>query len=117
MPSIMPSKSFQNVAEHDGVAAGLRTYARNAGFLFFADGEIPMNTAMAVRHLAHYTVGSWREIRRDRSADSTVAYSVGELTDAWSGTTRTYVQLWQYDPRVANWGLRILLINPLDVSR
>jgi hypothetical protein len=27
------------------------------------------------------------------------------------------VQIWQYAPKVANWGLRVLLINPLPAPK
>jgi hypothetical protein len=38
---------------------------------------------------------------------------VGEVTDRNKRSTHAYVQIWQYDPKVANWGLRVLLVNPL----
>jgi hypothetical protein len=50
---------------------------------------------------------------RGRSADSTLLYSVGEVTDRNKRSTHAYVQIWQYDPKVAIWGLRVLLVNPL----
>jgi len=46
------------------------------------------------------------------------AYSVGELGRvANQRSSYAYVQIWQYDPKVANWGLRILLISPLPMSK
>jgi hypothetical protein len=38
---------------------------------------------------------------------------VGVLTGRNEHSTHAYVQIWQYDPKVANWGLRVLLVNPL----
>lgn len=105
---------FQGTARQDGLAAGLRTYARTADFRFFTDSEAPMGLAAANRYLTGYTVlGAWKEDARGRSGDSTLAYSVGELIDAKQPSSHAYVQIWQYDSKRANWGLRILLINPL----
>ena len=50
------------------------------------------------------------------SADQTHAddvVAVGELLDENKRSSHAYAQIWQYNPKVANWGLRILLINPL----
>jgi ketosteroid isomerase-like protein len=108
---------FQDTGRRDGFAAGLRTYARTADFRLYTDGEFPMGVAEANRFLiGHAMAGAWKEDARGRSADSTVAYSVGELADAHEHRTHAYVQIWQYDPRVASWGLRVLLINPLATS-
>ena len=49
-----------------------------------------------------------------RSADSTLAYCGGVFTDANRRSGHAYAQIWQYEPRVANWGLRVLLINSLS---
>jgi ketosteroid isomerase-like protein len=108
------SKAFRDTAREDGFPAGLRTYARTVDFRFYTDGEIPMGVAAANRYLtAHAVAGDWKEDARGRSADSTLAYSVGELHDARERSSHAYVQIWQYDPRVASWGLRVLLLNPL----
>jgi len=37
---------------------------------------------------------------------------VGEF-GATNKTAYAYVQVWQYDSKIANWGLRILLLSPL----
>jgi hypothetical protein len=105
---------FQDTSRQDGFAAGLRTFARTADFRFYTDGESPMGVSPANRYLiGHAVVGAWKEDARGRSADSTLAYCVGELVDAQQRSSHAYVQIWQYDPRVASWGLRVLLINPL----
>jgi hypothetical protein len=103
---------FQVAAEQDGLAAALRTFARTADFQYYTDGETPMALGAANRYLtAHPVDGSWRESVAGRSADASIAYSVGMLLASGREASHTYVQVWQYDPRVANWGLRILLIN------
>jgi hypothetical protein len=107
---------FRDTSRQDGFAPGLRTYARTADFRFYTDGSAPMGLAAANRYLTGHAVpGGWKEGARGRSADSTLAYSVGELSDANRGR-HAYTEIWQYDPRVANWGLRILLINSLAPS-
>jgi hypothetical protein len=109
---------FEDTARQDGFAAGLRTYARTADFRLYTDGEVPMGVAEANRYLIVHTMsGAWKEDARGRSADSTVAYSVGELLDAKQRISHAYVQIWQYDPRVANWGLRVLLVSPVATSK
>jgi ketosteroid isomerase-like protein len=108
---------FQATCREDGFAAAIRTYARTADFRLFTDGEIPMGVADANQYLTGHGIsdGAWKREAGSRSADSTLAYSVGELLDANVHSSHAYAQIWQYEPRVANWGLRILLINPLAV--
>jgi ketosteroid isomerase-like protein len=109
---------FEDTSRQDGFAAGLRTYARTLDFRLYTDGEAPMGVSAANRYLtAHTVVGTYQEDARGRSADSTLAYSVGELRDAQQRSRHAYAQIWQFDPRVANWGLRVLLINPLETSK
>jgi hypothetical protein len=36
---------------------------------------------------------------------------MGELTGRKQQSTHSYVEIWQYDSKVANWGLRVLLVN------
>jgi hypothetical protein len=105
---------FQLAAQQDGVAAALRTFARTADFHYYTEGEAPMALGAANRYLtAHAVSGSWRESVAGRSADASIAYSVGIVLASGREDSHAYVQVWQYDPRVANWGLRILLINPV----
>jgi len=62
----------------------------------------------------HAIKGVWGEVARDRSTDSTLLYGVGLLTDGDKhNTSHAYVQIWQYDAKVANWGLRVLLVKKL----
>jgi hypothetical protein len=104
---------FQRTTAAEGIAPGLRTYARTTEFRFYTDGSVPMGLAAANQQLTEHPIhGDWQDAARGRSTDSTLAYSVGVL----NGSRRqsyAYVQIWQYAPRVANWGLRILLLNPL----
>ncbi len=107
-------KDFQDTAQQDGFAAALRTYGRNGNFVFFMDGQAPIGIRAANQYFrAHPIAGAWKEDVRGSSADSTLVYSVGELTDASKRSTYAYVQIWQFDPKVANLGLRVLLVNPL----
>jgi ketosteroid isomerase-like protein len=104
---------FQGTAAGDGLPAGLRTYARTMDFRFLAQGEAPFGLTAAVAYLIDHTIhGAWTERARGRAADSSLAYSVGEFGEA-NKAVYAYVQIWQYDPKVANWGLRILLLSPL----
>lgn len=104
---------FQGTAAGDGLPAGLRTYARTMDFRLLAEGEAPLGLAAATTYLSDHSIhGAWTERARGRSADSTLAYSVGEFGEA-NKAVYAYVQIWQYDPKIANWGLRILLLSPL----
>ena len=106
---------FRDTAERDGLAAALRTYGRNNDFLFLTNAQFPIGgVGPASAYLdAHAIDGTWVEKSRGRSNDATLAYSVGVLTGGKAQTTHAYVQIWQYDSKVANWGLRVLLVNPL----
>jgi hypothetical protein len=104
---------FQRTAQQDGLAAGLRTYARDGDFRFYIQGASPMNAGAASDLLKQASaLGSWSENARGRSSDGSLAYSVGQYTDAKKGGRHSYLQIWQYDPKVANWGLRLLLQSP-----
>ena len=105
---------FQGAAQEDGLAAGLRTYARTRDFLFYTDQQAPMGLADANVYFTHHPrLGICREDSRVLSADGSLAYCTGKYADLKQGSTHTYAQIWQYEPRVANWGLRALLINGL----
>lgn len=105
---------FQRTMQQDGFAAALRTYGRDSGFLFLTDEQSPVGIGEATNYLeSHMMTGAWKEVARGQSADSSIAYSVGQLADGSKLGTHAYAQIWQYDPKVANWGLRILLINLL----
>jgi hypothetical protein len=105
---------FQSTAGQDGMAAGLRTFARTRDFRFYTDTRAPMGLADANQFFTdHPILGACEEESRMRSADSTLAYCGGVLTDVKRRSAHSYAQIWQYEPRVANWGLRVLLINSL----
>ena len=109
-------RDFQSTMQRDGFASALRNYARRTDFRLYTDGQIPIDGVAAASSFlnAHAITGSWTEAARGRSADSTLMYCVGELTDSGHQNTHAYVQIWQYDPKAANWRLRVLLINPLQ---
>jgi ketosteroid isomerase-like protein len=105
---------FQAAASQAGFAGALRTYGRNGDFLFYTDQHFPMGIAAATVYLAaHEVTGTWKQAARGRAADSTLLYTVGEIVNTQGQNTHVYEQIWQYDPKVSNWGLRILMINPL----
>jgi len=106
---------FESTVQRDGFASALRAYGRRADFRFYTDGQTPIDgvTAASSYFNAHAIAGAWKEAARGRSADSTLVYSVGELTDSSDQSTHAYAQIWQYDPKATNWGLRVLLVNPL----
>jgi hypothetical protein len=106
---------FRETAERDGLASALRTYGRNHDFLFLTSAHFPISgVGAASAYLdTHAIAGAWIEKARGRSNDSTLAYAVGVLTGRKQQSTHAYVQIWQYDSRVVNWGLRVLLVNPL----
>jgi hypothetical protein len=110
-------QDFQNTARQDGIAPALRTYARTADFRLYIDGEAPMELSAANRYLFDRTFpGTWMEEVHSRSADASLAYSVGVIGGKNRPGSHAYVQVWQYAPKVANWGLRLLLINSLATS-
>ena len=103
---------FQDAGREVGLAAGLRTYARTWDFRFYTDHEVPMALADANLYFTdHPQLGICREDARVRSADGSLAYCAGRFTELKQGSSHAYAQIWQYEPRVANWGLRALLIN------
>jgi hypothetical protein len=107
---------FERTAQQDGLAAGLRTYARDGDFRFYVEGEAPQGAGPANQFLAGRAVGSWSEDAQGRSVDATLAYSAGRFANARSGQN-AYLQIWQYDPKMANWGLRIFLITPIEAAK
>ena len=109
------ASDFQDTTRRDGIGAALRTYGRDVDFVFFTDEQSPIGGAGAAsEYLNDYPLkGAWKEVARGRSTDASLMYCVGELTDSSKRSTHAYVQIWQYDPKVANWGLRVLLVNPL----
>lgn len=110
-------QDYQNTAPQDGIAPALRTYARTADFRLYIDGEAPMELAAANRYFMDRAVpGPWMESVRKSSADGSLAYSVGVLGGTNRPASHADVQIWQYAPKVANWGLRVLLINSLATS-
>jgi ketosteroid isomerase-like protein len=109
---------FQATAQEDGFAAALRTYGSNNEFVFLTNAQFPTGIRTAAAYLdTHGIFGLWKEDSRGQSADSTLMYSVGEITDDKRRAAHAYIEIWQYDEKVANWGLRILLINSLAQSK
>jgi hypothetical protein len=105
--------AFQHTAQEDGLGAGVRTYALDGAFRFYIEGRPPVNAGAASELLQKApAVVAWSETVRGHSADGSLAYSVGEFTDANKGGRHSYMQIWQYDAKVANWGLRLLLQSP-----
>ncbi|HEX4509054.1 MAG TPA: hypothetical protein VH328_03215 [Burkholderiaceae bacterium] len=106
VPAADAATAFQSVAAREGLGAGLRTYARNEGFRLLLEGQPPMDLARAERQLRTRVVKTaWRAVAHGASLDATLRYEVGALAHG------AYAQIWQYDPRTANWGLRVLLLT------
>jgi hypothetical protein len=83
-----------------------------------SDEQSPVGIGEATTYLeTHAMTGAWKEAIRGQSVDSSIAYSVGRLMDGTDLGTHAYAQIWQFDPKVANWGLRVLLINPLPQAK
>ncbi len=108
---------FRSVAKVDGLKAALRTYSLNSGVRFYMDGQAPMDGALPIlRYLSSHTIaGSWKEYVQRGSIDSTLTYAVGEIVDEQGVSSHAYLQVWIYDSKVANWGLRLLLLAVLPV--
>jgi hypothetical protein len=102
---------FERVALENGLAAGLRTFARTGDFQLFGAEASPMALAAADRYLDRQdVVGVWTDTARGGSADSSLLYAAGEVLLS-KGRSYQYAQVWQYDPRTANWGVRLLMIR------
>jgi hypothetical protein len=103
---------FQVVARDNGLAGGLRTFARNVDFrLYFIDPPA-LDLNEADKYLQRRSwAGTWLETARGSTPDSTLLIAVGSVTLA-RGQPSRYAQVWQFDPKVANWGLRMLLLTP-----
>ncbi len=104
---------FEQTAQHDGFAAALRTYALDAGFRLYVDGWPPFEGAgVASAFLeSHPLAGAFVPSKRVKSRDGSLVFAVGALVGPAHQPARTYVEIWQYDARVANWGLRLLLVG------
>lgn len=107
--------AFERVAEQDGVAPALHVYALDfdRGFHLSID-EVPLAEGVggASRYLtARPLPGHWRDSVRERSVDGTLIYAAGSLEHPLGVLVRRYLQIWQYDPKVANFGLRVLWMS------
>jgi hypothetical protein len=105
-------EAFQAAVRDEGLAPGLRTYARNDGFRLLLQGAVPMDLSGVDRHLktgSHR--GSWQEARRIASRDAVLLFTRGTFMPAGDTQGAAYAGLWQYDPKVCNWGLRTLFIG------
>ena len=103
---------FHDVAHDNGLAGGLRTFARNGDFRLYVQDIKPMPLAQANTYLNRQPLlGTWRDSARGRSADSTSLFAVGEVS-LHNGANYRYAEVWQFDPKVANWGVRLLLLMP-----
>jgi hypothetical protein len=104
---------FRDVARDNGLGGGLRTFARNGNFRLYIDGMNAMELDAANRFLDKTPfAGTWRETARGGSPDATLLFAVGELALP-KGRLYQYAQVWQFDPRTANWGMRLMLLRPM----
>jgi hypothetical protein len=104
---------FQDVARDNGLGGGLRTFARNGDFRLYLEGMSAMGLDAANASLDRQPLaGTWRESSRGKSPDSTLLFAIGEISLTRGGHYQ-YAQVWQFDPKVANWGMRMLLLRKL----
>lgn len=105
-------KEFTATVTEEGLAAGLRTYGRNNDFMLYLDGEAPFPGVDAANsHLvAHPVTANPTQSAARRSGDSSMAFSWGRFVTERTSASG-YLQVWQYDPKVANWGLRLLIVT------
>jgi hypothetical protein len=104
---------FERTAARDGLASGLRTYARTRDFELYVEGRAPLRLDAADQYLAHRAArGQWQEMHRVSATDATLRYTAGRISRGAHRKAYAYLELWQYDPVVSNWGLRILLLAP-----
>ena len=104
---------FEQVARDNGLAAGIRTFARTGDFQLYGAEAGPMALGASNRYLErHDLVGTWTDTARGRSADSSLLFVAGEVLLP-KGRRVQYAEIWQYDPKIANWGVRVLMISPV----
>jgi hypothetical protein len=103
---------FQVVARDNGLAGGLRTFARNGDFRLYVEDPPTLDLSAADKYLKRRAwAGAWQETARGSSPDSVLLFAVGCVTFS-KGHPSRYAQVWQFDPKVANWGIRMLLLTP-----
>jgi hypothetical protein len=104
---------FQDVARDNGLGGGLRTFARNGDFRLYVEGMSAMGLGATNAYLDKQPLaGTWRESSRGKSPDSTLLFAVGEVSLTKGGRYQ-YAQVWQFDQKVANWGMRMLVLRPM----
>jgi hypothetical protein len=104
---------FEDAARDNGLTGGLRTFARNGDFRLYLQGMGEMALGRANRYLDHHDMeGAWLDSARGSSADSSVLFAIGEVSLS-RGRRYQYVEVWQFDPKVANWGVKMLLLRPV----
>ena len=70
------------------------------------DGEPPHDLAQGEPRVRKRILrGVWHVAAHGDSSDGSLSYWVGDIGG------QAYVQIWQYDARVGNWGLRVLLLG------
>jgi hypothetical protein len=104
---------FEDAARDNGLSGGLRTFARNGDFRLYLEGVKAMSLEPANRYLDHHDLkGTWADSARGVSADSNLLFAVGEVSLS-HGRRYQYLEAWQFDPKVANWGVKTLLLRPV----
>jgi hypothetical protein len=104
---------FEDAARDNGLSGGLRTFARNGDFRLYLEGMKAMSLGPANRYLdSHDLEGTWVDSARGVSADSSLLFAVGGVSLSY-GRRYQYVEVWQFDPKVANWGVKTLLLRPV----
>jgi hypothetical protein len=104
---------FEDAARDNGLSGGLRTFARNGDFHLYLAGMEAMALGPANQYLdSHDLEGTWLDSARGSSVDSSLLFAIGELVLS-RGRRYQYLQVWQFQPKEANWGVKALLLRPV----
>jgi hypothetical protein len=107
-------EEFEHIADDEGVAPALHVYALDHGFHAAIDGA-PLTRGpgeASVYLTSHPMPGVWRDDTLGHSSDGSLLYASGVLDGGRGRVPLQYLQIWQYDPKVANFGLRLLWLGP-----
>jgi ketosteroid isomerase-like protein len=100
-----------HAAASQGLGVVLADYSAPE-FRGYANRQLPMDGAASAHYFAaNPPKGSWQEALHAMSADGSLAYAYGELTDADQSRTAAYVEVWRFDPAQRRYRVRLLLVN------
>ena len=102
--------AFEQTAATEGTATALHVYLLDAALQLSIDRTATFRGAAEVNPylLRHPIDGIWHTALLRGSKEGPWVYAEGTLSDPRQRSVRRFLELWQYDPRVANYGLRLL---------